>query len=245
MNKGKMVTCSDRPMLSIIVPTLREAVNIGVLVKEISKAIDSIIPCWELIIVDDDSGDGIIEVCDKLHKNGEPVKLVVRKNEKGLATAVLRGFCQACAPVFIVMDADLSHPPAAIPVFYKKILDGADFVIGSRYIPGGGTDDKWTLFRFINSKIATWLAKPLVSVTDPMSGFFAIPREFLESCNNLSPVGYKIGLELIVKGNPINLKEVPIYFRTRVRGKSKLSIRQQFLYLCHLRRLYAHKWRKT
>ena len=240
-----MVTYSDRPMLSIIVPTLREAVNIEALATQIYQAIDSIIPRWELIIIDDDSGDGIVEVCDKLHKKGVPVKLIIRKDEQGLATAVIRGFCRASAPVFIVMDADLSHSPAAIPVFYKKIQDGVDFVIGSRYISGGGTDDKWTVFRFINSKIATLLARPLVSVTDPMSGFFAIPRKFWESCTDLSPVGYKIGLELIVKGDPINIKEVPIYFRTRVRGKSKLSIRQQFLYLCHLRRLYAHKWRKT
>ena len=233
------------PKLSIIVPTFREVLNIPILVKEIFCALEKVIPQWELIIVDDNSEDGIFSVCEHLRWKGFPLKLIIRKSKRGLATAVLEGFKEAKAPIFVVMDADLSHPPAAIPVFYKKVQDGADFVIGSRYMAGGGTDDKWTLFRFINSKIATLLARPLVSVTDPMSGFFGIPRELWESCNDLSPVGYKIGLELIVKGNPINLKEVPIYFRTRVRGKSKLSIRQQVLYICHLRRLYAYKWHKS
>jgi dolichol-phosphate mannosyltransferase len=114
--------------------------------------------------------------------------------------------------------------------------------MGSRYIPGGGTDDKWTVYRYLNSKIATLLARPLVNVSDPMSGFFALSRTLLERCEEISAVGYKIGLEILVKCKPKNLKEVPIYFRTRVLGESKLSIKQQLLYLRHLRRLYIYNW---
>lgn len=236
---------SGHPMLSIIVPTLREAVNIPVLASEISSALKDIIPFWELIIVDDNSRDGTIEVCKRLRLQGIPLKLVVRKNEQGLATAVLKGFAQARAPVFVVMDADLSHPPDTIPVFYQSIQEGADFAISSRYMAGGGTDDKWSVYRYVNSKIATLLAKPLVSISDPMSGFLALPRYLLEQCERLSPIGYKIGLEIIVKCAPQKIVEIPIHFRTRLRGDSKLSIKQQFLYLRHVFSLYGYKKKRN
>jgi dolichol-phosphate mannosyltransferase len=140
------------------------------------------------------------------------------------------------------MDADLSHMPTAIPIFYEAIQSGAEFVIGSRYISGGSTDDKWTVYRYLNSKVASLLARPLVSLSDPMSGYFALPRSLMERCDELSPVGYKIGLEIIIKCKPMNLKEIPIHFRTRMLGESKLSVKQQALYLIHLYYLYKHKW---
>ena len=136
------MTSYNSPKLSIIIPAFREALNIPILIKEISCALETVIPEWELIIVDDNSKDGIISVCESLRKEGCPLKLVVRKNKRGLATAVLEGFKEAKAPIFVVMDADLSHPPAIIPSLYQAIQNGADFAIGSRYIIGGGTDDK-------------------------------------------------------------------------------------------------------
>ncbi len=231
------------PKLSIIVPTFREVPNIPILVKGIACALETVIPEWELIIVDDNSKDGVISVCESLRKEGFPLNLIVRKNKRGLATAVLEGFKEAKAPVFVVMDADLSHPPATIPSLYQAIQNGADFAIGSRYIAGGGTDDKWTVYRYLNSKIASLLARPLITVSDPMSGFFAIPRTLWERSDALSPVGYKIGLEIIVKCNPQNLIEMPIHFHTRKLGKSKLTIKQQILYLYHLYSLYRFKLR--
>ena len=98
-------------------------------------------------------------------------------------------------------------------------------------------------YRYLNSKFALLLARPLIAVSDPMSGFFAIPLTLWERCQDLSPVGYKIGLELLVKCKPQNIKEIPIQFRSRVFGKSKLSIKQQLLYLSHLRSLFVYKWR--
>ena len=193
--------------------------------------------------MDDDSRDGTVAVCERLRGQGFPLRLFVRKNERGLATAVLEGFSRAKAPVLVVMDADLSHMPAAIPIFFKAIQQGAEFVFGSRYLPGGGTDDKWTFYRYLNSKVASILARPLVAVSDPMSGFFALPRSLLDRCRDLSPIGYKIGLEILVKCKPLKIEEVPIYFRTRVVGESKLTIKQQLLYLVHLRRLYAYRWK--
>ena len=220
-----------------------EAPNIPILVKEISEVLEPVILEWELIVVDDNSLDGTVGACDSLRRQGLPLKLVVRKNKRGLATAVLEGFKEAKAPVFVVMDADLSHPPAAIPLLYQAIQNGADFAIGSRYIADGGTDDKWTVYRYLNSKIASLLARPLTAVRDPMSGFFALSRTLWERCEDISPVGYKIGLEILVKCKPQNIKEIPIQFRSRVFGESKLSIKQQLLYLSHLRSLFIYKWR--
>lgn len=230
------------PELSIIVPTFREAPNIPLLIKEIGRDLEPVIPKWEVIIVDDDSRDGTVAACDSLKKQGFPLKLVVRKDQRGLATAVLEGFRRVQAPILVVMDGDLSHMPAAIPLLYQAIQNGAEFAMGSRYIPGGGTDDKWTFYRYLNSKLASLLARPLIAVSDPMSGFFALPRTLWERCQNLSPVGYKIGLELLVKCEPKTIKEVPIYFRTRTLGESKMTIRQQLLYIRHLIRLYTYKW---
>lgn len=228
--------------LSIIVPTLRERDNLPSLVAEISSALEKT-SGWEILIIDDNSNDGTIEICNKMAQKGHPIKLIVRENEKGLATAVLEGFRRASGSVFIVMDADLSHPPDCVPLLYKSILNGAEFSLGSRYIPGGGTDDYWTVFRYLNSKFATLLAKPLVNISDPMSGFFALPRHVWERGQGINPVGYKIGLELMVKCRPDSIVEVPIHFKTRRVGKSKLSFRQQLLYLVHVLRLYKYKFK--
>jgi len=118
----------------------------------------------------------------------------------------------------------------------------ADFVVGSRYVEGGTFDEDWGFFRLLNSKVATWLALPLCHVKDPMSGFFAFERERLESTNELAPAGYKIGLEIMVKGEFSSPAEQPIHFKDREFGESKLDFKEQLLYLKHLRRLYKFKF---
>ena len=97
------------------------------------------------------------------------------------------------------MDADLSHPPEVLPAMLAKLDGGADFVLGSRYVSGGTTSHDWGFLRWLNSRVATLLARPLTSVRDPMSGFFALRRSTFELGKDFNPVGYKIGLELIVK----------------------------------------------
>ncbi len=116
-------------------------------------------------------------------------------------------------------------------------------MIGSRYTPGGGTDEDWGLLRQINSRVATWLARPLTRISDPMAGFFAIRRETFESAEELDPVGFKIALELIVKCRCQNVAEVPIQFHNRKHGESKLNLKEQLNYLRHLKRLYAFRWK--
>jgi dolichol-phosphate mannosyltransferase len=170
------------------------------------------------------------------------VQLVLRKSDRGLSQAVLEGLRQAKGDVLVCMDADLSHPPEAIPRMLEKLAAGADFVIGSRYTDGGSTADDWGFLRWLNSRVATWLARPLTHVSDPMSGFFALRRSTFEAGSAMNPVGYKIGLELVVKCRCERVVEVPIHFADRRFGESKLTIAQQLLYLRHLWRLYTFKF---
>ena len=143
--------------------------------------------------------------------------------------------------VLLVMDADLSHPPEKIPELVQAVRAGTAFVIGSRYVAGGQVTEGWGLFRWLNSKVATLLAWPLTSAADPMAGFFALPRELFEEARGLDPIGYKIGLELMVKCGCANVREVPITFENRVHGTSKMNWREQVNYLRHLKRLYEFK----
>lgn len=137
------------------------------------------------------------------------------------------------------MDADLQHDPVYIPNLVGPIIAGtADFTVGSRYVGGGGVED-WPLHRKIISWGATLAAKPLVDCSDPMSGFFSLRKETLAKARVLNPLGYKIGLELMVRCGCTNVKEIPIVFKDRQEGESKLTMKQNVLYLLHLSNLYV------
>jgi dolichol-phosphate mannosyltransferase len=141
-----------------------------------------------------------------------------------------------------VMDADLSHPPESIPAILSELRQGSDFVVGSRYVEGGMTDDNWGMLRWLNSRVATVLARPFTSIKDPMSGFFALSRATYAGADELNPIGYKIGLELLVKCRCKRVSEVPISFSDRILGESKLTAREQLRYLQHIRRLFLYKY---
>jgi dolichol-phosphate mannosyltransferase len=170
------------------------------------------------------------------------VRLMTRVGRRGLSSAVLEGFGLAGGDVLVCMDADLSHPPEAIPALLECLAAGADFAIGSRYVPGASTDESWGPFRWLNSKVATLLARPFTKVRDPMAGFFALPRAVFQRAEALSPIGYKIALELIVKCGCTDIREVPIHFANRTFGQSKLSLKEQLNYLKHLKRLADHRY---
>ena len=193
-----------------------------------------------MLIMDDDSRDGSAEMVRARPETW--VRIVVRTSDRGLSSAVLEGLRLARGEFLVCMDADLSHPPEAVPGMLAKLQEGADFVVGSRYVPGGTTSHDWGVLRWLNSRVATLLARPLTSVRDPMAGFFALRRSTFEAGRDFNPVGYKIGLELIVKCGCERVVEVPIHFEDRRFGKSKLTLRQQMLYLKHLRRLYVFKF---
>jgi len=233
-----------KPEVSIVVPTYCEAENLEDLVGRISAALSSETLTWEVIVVDDDSPDDTSAICGRLAET-YPLRLVVRRNERGLSSAVIHGLEVAHGVALVVMDADLSHPPEQIPALVNS-LKTSKFAIGSRYMGGGATEDRWSLARRLLSRSATWLARPLTSVSDPMSGFFALSRDTYRGvANKLTPVGYKIGLELIVKLNCHDVGEVPIFFEDRKRGVSKLTFREELRYLRHLMQLYGYRLRQA
>ena len=228
------------PRISIVVPTFREVENLPLLIERVGDVARQNGLSVELLVMDDESRDGSVELVQARPEKW--VRIVERPGDHGLSAAVLEGMRLARGEVLVCMDADLSHPPEKIPEMLEKLDAGADFVLGSRYAEGGTTSHDWGFFRWINSRIATLLARPLTSVSDPMAGFFALRRSTFLSGRELNPIGYKIGLELLVKCACERVVEVPIHFEDRRFGESKLTLRQQALYLKHLRRLYVFKY---
>ena len=227
-----------RSSVSIVVPTLREAANLRLLAERISGALAGSGIEWELLLVDDESDDGSADVVAELSK-GLPVRMEVRRGASpDLSRAVLDGIARSRFDRIVVMDADLSHPPERIPDLLAALDANCDLVVGSRYVAGASTAREWGLARRINSRIATLLAAPLVTCSDPLAGFFAVDRRGLPDPETLRPIGYKIALELMVRGR-LRVGEVPITFADRRRGSSKLNWRQRLNYLRHLGRLYG------
>ena len=231
---------SAETTIDVIVPTFKEVANLPLLIDRLATLRRTYPRPLQLTIVDDDSRDGTIEAIEALALPW--VRLIVRTADRGLSASVLEGIEQTTGDLIVVMDADLSHPPEAIPRMLQELSTGSDFVVGSRYVEGGVTDDDWGFLRWLNSRLATFLARPFTSIQDPMSGFFALRRETFARADALNPIGYKIGLELLVKCRCSRIAEVPIAFADRVHGESKLSLREQLRYLRHLRRLFMYRY---
>ena len=230
-----------KTLVSIIVPTYREAENLRPLCQSVHEVMRGHGIPYELVIADDRSPDSTVEIAGQLARR-YPVRLVqATGRQRDLALSVLDGIGAAAGEYLVVMDADLSHPVDRIPDLLRAVQsDSGVFALGSRYVGDGGFDRRWTLWRFLNSRMATLLAKPLVQVNDPMSGFFAVRKQDLGDVGRLRPIGYKIALELMVRCDFKQVVEVPITFSDRRAGKSKMNLAQQWKYLRHLRRLYVY-----
>jgi dolichol-phosphate mannosyltransferase len=223
---------------SIIVPVRNEAGNLPELCRRIKLALAGRL--YEILVIDDDSEDGTIEICTKLSQE-HPLKLHTRlRSADGLSGAVIYGLDRALGEYLVVMDGDLQHPPERISDLLGPLAAGeAELVLGSRYIAGGSTDGRWGRLRQINSRLATLIARPFAGETrDPMSGFFALRRHTYLRAPKLNPVGYKVALEIICKCRIRRMREVPLHFGIRQSGESKLTLREQFRYLDHVSRLY-------
>jgi dolichol-phosphate mannosyltransferase len=227
-------------LTTVIVPTYNESDNLPALVERICAAL----PASEIVVVDDASKDGTADVARELGRK-YPVRVVERFDERGLSTAVLRGMQEARTEICVVMDADLSHPPEAIPKLVKAVQDGADVAVGSRYVPGGDIDE-WPLFRRLASRAGTLLARPLTPVRDPMAGFFCLRKSLIAGIP-LKPRGFKILLEILARSGAKNTVEVPIHFEDRAAGASKFSSKERREFLRQVWTLYldlnAWPWR--
>ena len=225
--------------LALVVPTYNERDRLSELVRVIFEVYRSAGVDGELVIVDDNSPDGTGRLADQLALQF-PIRVIHRQGKLGLGTAVIDGFNASDAEYVGVIDADLSHPPELVPRMLRAIQDAhADIVIGSRYIPGGGTKN-WELSRVLMSKFACLLARGLTPVKDVTSGFFLIRRELARGVT-ISAGGFKICLELLIRSAPARVIEVPYVFTGRTAGKSKMNLAEAMGYLKQLRDLRAYR----
>ena len=226
--------------VTLVIPTYNEAGNIPVLVGRVFEIYKLNNLNGQVIVVDDNSPDETWRVAEKLKSDYPNLKVLRRMDKRGLSSAVLDGFALADTDIVGVIDADLSHPPEKIPELVAPIINGeADFTLGSRYIDQGGTEN-WPWSRRISSKVATLAVVGLTNVKDPMSGFFFLRKDKIDGVE-LSPKGFKIGLEILVRSNCKKVKEIPIVFRDREYGESKLSTNVIADYLIHVFKLYIYK----
>jgi dolichol-phosphate mannosyltransferase len=210
--------------LTVIIPTFNEEANIRNIVMAVDAVFHEHSLHGQILVVDDNSSDATISIVHDLMRTKENVSILIREKDHGLSQSVADGFTHASSDVFIVIDADFSHPPVLIPRMYEEIRKGNDIVIGSRYMEGGGIK-KWPLKRRLISVGATFLGRLIFpEITDPVSGFFAVRKTVLEKAT-LKPRGYKILLEVLGKGSWEKHTEIPFEFVDREAGTSKLKIK--------------------
>jgi dolichol-phosphate mannosyltransferase len=231
--------------LSVIVPTYNETENIKPLCERLFQACNKAKIETELLIMDDESkGSQQSEAISRqLQKSGYNIKFHCRKSTegRGLSSAVLLGFDMASNEVVLCMDGDLQHEPESVPSISLPVLNNeAEFSIGSRYCgEGSGFGYEWALHRRLISRVATLLAIGVSSSSDPMSGFFCCTKKLISRRrNNINAIGFKIGLEIMVKCRANPIRDVPITFQDRTAGESKLTMKQNILYVQQLIGLY-------
>lgn len=224
--------------LSIVVPTYNEQGRLADLVARTFQVFDRAHIDGELVIVDDNSPDGTGALADELARQHR-ITVVHRTGKLGLGTAVIDGFKAAAADIVGVMDADLSHPPELLPRMFALFGNAqADFVIGSRYIPGGGTSN-WSGARLAMSRLACAIARPVTPVKDSTSGFFLLRRAVADGVR-IQAGGFKICLELLVRGRATRIVEVPYVFVGRTVGESKMNLAEAAGYLKQVWALFRH-----
>jgi dolichol-phosphate mannosyltransferase len=236
-------TESTHRKLALTIPTLREAENIGGLLDHVRSVLDPLGIQYEILVVDDDSRDGTEEIVCAIAQKDPRVRILVRKGQRGLSGAVLFGWQNTDALILGVMDADLQHPPELLPALIHSIDSGHDLVIGSRYIAGGRLGD-WNPIRKLLSAAAVWVTRPIqrsgLYAKDPMSGCFMVRRECIEGVP-LQRAGFKLLLEILVRGRIRSIEEIPLSFGQRNRGASKASFKVAIDYSRLLVRLYASR----
>ncbi len=227
--------------LSLVLPTYNEVKNIAEIVRRLTALLDGALgDAYELIVVDDDSPDRTWEVALGLREAFPKLRVMRRVAERGLSSAVVRGWQIARGDVLAVIDADLQHPPEVVLGLWNGVQEGADLAVASRHVEGGGVSD-WSFARRILSRGAQLIGLLILPtvvgrVSDPMSGFFMVRRAAIAGVV-LLPMGYKILIEVLGRGAVRWIAEVPYVFRERAEGESKVTTKLYGEYLGHLLRL--------
>ncbi len=231
--------------LALVIPTLNEEGNIGGLLGSARAVLEAAGVSFEILVVDDDSRDQTGAIVRGIAEKDPRVRLIARKGERGLSGAIVEGWHHTDAGVLGVMDADLQHPPELLPELYRAVVEGSsDLAIGSRYTEGGGIGD-WNAVRRLLSSAAVRVTWPLqkcgARAHDPMSGFFMVRRRAVEGIE-FQRSGFKLLLEVLIRGRVCSVKEVPFAFGLRSQGRSKANLKVGWDYAWLLARLYARKW---
>jgi len=228
------------PELSLVIPTFNEREGIAQLLAELKAALDGI--AWEIVFVDD-STDGTDLILAEIARTDARVRVLHRaENRGGLAGAVVEGLRIVRGTYICVLDADLQHPPTRIPdLLAAARLSDAEVVIASRYVPGGSASGLDGPLRQLYSRGLKLLSRcvfprRLSGITDPLGGYFLLHRSVVEGAE-LRPIGYKILLEILVRGHWATAREIPYRFEARHAGASKADMRQGIRFLRHLARL--------
>lgn len=233
-------------VLSLVVPTYDEAANIEPLLRSLYGVLTERKIRFEILVVDDDSPDRTWEVAGRLVSELPGLRVIRRTGASGLATAVTCGWAHARGAILGVIDGDGQHPPAVVADLLDAMADRTDVAVASRHVPGGGVSN-WSALRRLLSRGAQALGLLLLPgtvgrVTDPMSGYFLVRRDVIAG-TDLDPVGYKILLEVLARGDIRRVAERPYVFLERERGESKVSAGHYVGYLRHLMRLRLHPLR--
>lgn len=236
------IESSTKPIaFSLVVPTYNEGRNVEQVVRVLSSLLDHALPNdYELIIVDDDSPDRTWEIAQQLTTEFPNLRVMRRQDERGLSTAVIRGWQAAHGEILGVIDGDLQHPPEVLLKLIQSVQNGADLAVASRHVEGGGTSD-WGFVRRMLSRGAQLIGLVILPsvvgrVSDPMSGYFMVRRSAIADCL-MSPLGYKILLEVLGRGHVDRVTEVGYVFQERQEGESKVTWKQYVEYLMHLGKL--------
>jgi len=212
-------------ILSVVIPTFNERGNIAELIKRLDATLAGI--AWEAIFVDDNSPDGTADAVKAIARGDGRIRCVRRVGRRGLAGACIEGILSSSAPFVAVMDADLQHDERALPAMLAKLQSGDyDLVAATRYIEGGSAES-FSAGRSKISRLATTITQRVLgsSLSDPMSGFFMMRRESFDTvAPQLSPVGFKILLDIATAGNGMRIAEQPYSFGSRQEGESKFNI---------------------
>jgi dolichol-phosphate mannosyltransferase len=240
----------QQPHVSIVIPTRHEGATIGPFLRQLRATLSA--TDFEVVVVDDSDCDNTVEVLLALRREFDPRQLVILHRPRGsvaertLGTAVVTGARTARGTYVCVMDADGQHPPEAIPRMLAAARQtDADYVGGSRYMSGGsprGLDGTSRKAISLGMALLTRLAfvlTPVRCVTDPLSGFFLFRRSLVDGVD-LKPIGWKISLEVLIRGHASRVTEVPYIFASRTDGSSKASLKQGVLVLCHILTLLGH-----
>ncbi len=225
--------------IAVVIPTLHEAANLAALLSAVRGILLRVAMPWEMIVVDDESRDGTEAIVGAVASQDPRVRLLVRRGERGLSGAIVHGWRHTDATILGVIDADGQHPAEVLPLLLDSIQAGHDVAIASRFVRGSQCEAN-PIRRAISmaaGAAARRMHPSRLHLNDPLSGFFLVRRHCIEDVA-FQTSGFKILLEILVRGRVNAIEEIPFVFGRRRAGRSKVSMKVAWDYATLLARLF-------